>query len=92
MHILAAEVCTFYLPNRRLLVEAGYYSVEKIADADYRAMYERLAAVNSAKSYYRGRLTERDIWLFIRYAKDVPLHIPAQIVHRFRGKSSTHSD
>jgi len=56
----------------RLLIEAGYDCVEKIADADYRAMYERLAAVNSAKSYYRGRLTERDIWLFIRYAKDVP--------------------
>jgi len=56
----------------RLLVEAGYDSVEKIADADCRTMYERLAATNGAKSYYRGRLTERDIWLFIRYAKDVP--------------------
>jgi hypothetical protein len=56
----------------RLTVEAGYDCVEKIADADYRVMYGRLAAVNSEKSYYRGRLTERDIWLFIRYARDVP--------------------
>lgn len=56
----------------RLLVEAGYDSVPMIAVSDPAAMYAELAATNGEKMYLKSRLGERDVVLFVRYAKDVP--------------------
>lgn len=56
----------------RLLIEAGFESVSKIAGSDSNELCEKLLSVNTLTGIYKGRIGQKDMALFIRYTQDVP--------------------
>ena len=58
-----------------VLLEAGYDTAEKVADADYRALYEKVKKLNKEREIYKGHIGVHDMKLCVEAARDVPLEI-----------------
>lgn len=59
----------------RLLLESGFDSVEKVADADAGELFDELIETNKDRRYYKGKFGENDIALLVKVARDVPRDI-----------------
>ncbi len=58
-----------------VLLEAGYDTAEKVADADYKALYETVKKLNEEREIYKGHIGVHDMKLCVDAAKDVSLEI-----------------
>jgi len=58
-----------------VLLEAGYDTAEKVADADYKALYETVKTLNEEREIYKGHIGVHDMKLCVDAAKDVSLEI-----------------
>lgn len=56
----------------RMLYESGYDKAQKIAEADFAALYEKLKNLNIQKQYFKGNIGMHDIKLFVESASEVP--------------------
>ncbi len=56
----------------RMLYESGYDKAQKIAEADFAALYEQLKNLNIQKQYFKGHIGMHDIKLFVESASEVP--------------------
>lgn len=56
----------------RLLVDSGYDTVEKVANADYQQLYSAVIAVNEKKNFTRGKFGLNDMKLCVLAARNVP--------------------
>lgn len=59
----------------RVLYEAGFDTVEKVAKANYEDLYMKITAINKEKRLYKGQIGLNDMKLCIAAAKEVPLEI-----------------
>ena len=55
----------------RMLLEAGYDSTKKVAQADAEELYNKLYTVNKKKNYFKGKIGLRDIKRLVNSAKYV---------------------
>jgi hypothetical protein len=58
-----------------VLLEAGYDTAEKVANADYKALHEKVKTLNEARENYKGHIGLHDMKLCVDAAKDVSLDI-----------------
>ena len=58
-----------------VLFEAQYDTVEKVAKADYIALYDAVKQLNEQRELYRGHIGVHDMKLCVEAAKDVSLEI-----------------
>ena len=58
-----------------VLLEAGYDTAEKVADADYKELYEKVMKLNEKREIYKGHIGLHDMKLCVEAAKDVSLEI-----------------
>jgi hypothetical protein len=58
-----------------VLLEAGYDSAEKVADADYRELYEKVKKLNEEREIYKGHIGQHDMKLCVEAARDVSFEI-----------------
>jgi hypothetical protein len=58
-----------------VLLETGYDTAEKVADADYRELYENVKKLNEEREIYKGHIGLHDMKLCIEAAMDVSLEI-----------------
>ena len=58
-----------------VLLEAGYDTAEKIADADYKALYEKVKKLNEEREIYKAHIGLHDMKLCVEAAKDVSFEI-----------------
>ena len=58
-----------------VLLEAGYDTAEKVADADYKEMYEKVKKLNEEREIYEAHIGLHDMKLCVEAAKDVSLEI-----------------
>ena len=58
-----------------VLFEAKYDTVEKVANADYKDLYEIVKRLNEEKKIYKGHIGLHDMKLCVEAAKDVSLEI-----------------
>ena len=58
-----------------VLLEAGYDTTEKVADADYRELYEKVKKLNEEREIYKAHIGLHDMKLCVEAAKDVSLEI-----------------
>ena len=58
-----------------VLLEAGYDTAEKVADADYKALYETVKTLNEEREIYKGHIGVHDMKLCVEAAEDVSLEI-----------------
>jgi hypothetical protein len=56
----------------RLLVDSGEDTVEKVAQADYAALYKTLMQINAEKKYFQGKFGLHDMQICVQDAKQVP--------------------
>ena len=59
----------------RVLIEAGYNSVEKLAHADYKQVYLSVKKVNEEKKYYPAHIGEHDMKLLVDSARELSVDI-----------------
>lgn len=52
----------------RILIEAGYSSIEKIKEADPGRLCKEIGLLNTPRNYYKGKIGERDIRRLINEA------------------------
>ncbi len=48
-----------------VLLEAGYDTAKKVADADYKKMYEKIIKLNKGRKLYKGNIGEHDMKLCV---------------------------
>ncbi len=58
-----------------VLLEAGYNTVEKVANADYKELYETVKDLNEKRKLYKGHIELHDMKLCVEAAQDVSLEI-----------------
>ena len=58
-----------------VLLEAGYDTAEKVTDADYKELYEKVKKLNEEREIYKGHIGLHDMKLCVEAAKDVSLEI-----------------
>ena len=58
-----------------VLFEAKYDTVEKVANADYKDLYETVKRLNEDRKIYKGHIGLHDMKLCVEAAKDVSLKI-----------------
>ena len=58
-----------------VLLEAGYDTVEKVANADYKELYEKVKKLNEERNLYKGHIGLHDMKLCVEAAQDVSLEI-----------------
>ncbi|MCK4732829.1 MAG: hypothetical protein KAT65_10280, partial [Methanophagales archaeon] len=58
-----------------VLLEAKYDTVEKVANADYKELYETIKQLNDERELYKGHIGLHDMKLCVEAAKDVSLDI-----------------
>jgi hypothetical protein len=58
-----------------VLLEAGYNTVEKVADADHNELYEKVKKLNEERDIYKGHIGLHDMKLCVEAAKDVSFEI-----------------
>jgi hypothetical protein len=58
-----------------VLLEAGYDTAEKVADADYKELYEKVKKLNEEREIYKAHIGLHDMKLCVEAAKDVSLEI-----------------
>ena len=58
-----------------VLLEAGYDTAAKVAEADYQELYEKVKELNEAQEIYKGQIGLHDMKLCVEAAKDVPSEI-----------------
>lgn len=58
-----------------VLFEAEYDTVEKVANADYKDLYETVKRLNEDRKIYKGHIGLHDMKLCVEAAKDVSLEI-----------------
>jgi hypothetical protein len=58
-----------------VLLEAGYDTAEKVADADYQELYEKVKKLNEEREIYKGPIGVHDMKLCVDAAKDLTLDI-----------------
>ncbi len=58
-----------------VLLEAGYDTAEKVANADYKALYEKVKKLNEERKIYKGHIGLHDMKLCVDAAQDVSLDI-----------------
>ncbi|MCK4662033.1 MAG: DUF4332 domain-containing protein [Bacteroidales bacterium] len=58
-----------------VLLEAKYDTVEKVANADYKELYETVKQLNEERKLYKGHIGLHDMKLCVDAAKDVSLEI-----------------
>lgn len=59
----------------RVLYQAGFDTVEKVAKADYEELYHKIHQLNSEKNLYKGQIGLNDMKLCVQAAKEVSLEI-----------------
>ena len=57
----------------RILYEAGYDSVEAVADADLDKMYQKVNQINKERGYTSIMASKGEVGMCIQYAKQLPL-------------------
>ena len=55
-----------------VLLEAGYDTSAKVAQADPAQLYKDVKALNEAREIYKGQIGLHDMVLCVNAAKDVP--------------------
>lgn len=58
-----------------VLLEAGYDSAEKVAQADYKELFEKVKKVNEEKKYYPAHIGLRDMNRCVEAAKELSFDI-----------------
>ena len=58
-----------------VLLEANYDTVEKVASADYKKLYETIKQLNEERKLYKAHIGLHDMKLCVEAAKDVSLDI-----------------
>ncbi len=58
-----------------VLLEAGYNTVEKVANADYRELYETVKQLNKERNIYNAHIGMRDMKMVVEAAKDLNFEI-----------------
>lgn len=58
-----------------ILVESGYDTVEKVAKADYKKLYQMLKLINKERKIYKAHIGERDIKMVIEFAQELDIEI-----------------
>lgn len=58
-----------------MLCEAGFDTVEKLADADPVWLHEKINQVNKENSFYKGQIGLNDMRIVVETAKEVPVQI-----------------
>lgn len=58
-----------------VLFEVGYDTVEKVANADYYALYEAVKQLNNERKIFKGHIGVHDMKLCVDAAKDISLEI-----------------
>jgi len=58
-----------------VLLEASFDTAEKIADADYKELYEKVKKLNEERRIYKAHIGLHDMKLCVEAAKDVSLDI-----------------
>ena len=58
-----------------VLLEAGYDTAEKVSNADYRALYQKVKKLNEEREIYKGHIGLHDMKLCVEAAKGVSLDI-----------------
>ena len=58
-----------------VLLEAGYDTAEKVANADYKELYDNIKKLNEDREIYKGHIGLRDMNRCIEAAKDIPLEV-----------------
>ena len=56
----------------RMLVDSRYNTMKKVANADYKKLYEEINKVNAEQKYYKGKLGLNDMKICVLAAKLVP--------------------
>ncbi len=56
----------------RLLVDSNCNTVDKVAMADYRELYDEVIRINEEKQYFKGKFGLNDMKLCVMAAKNVP--------------------
>lgn len=59
----------------RVLYETGCDTVEKVANADFPDLHQKIVNLNAEKKLFKGNIGLNDIKLCVAAAKDVPLEI-----------------
>jgi hypothetical protein len=58
-----------------MLYEAGYDSAEKVAQADYTVLHQKVKKLNEERAFFKGSIGLHDMKLCVEAAKDVSLDI-----------------
>lgn len=58
-----------------VLLEAGYNTVEKVANADYQELYETIKQLNEKRNIYNAHIGMRDMKMVVEAAKDLNFEI-----------------
>lgn len=58
-----------------VLLEAKYDTVERVANADYKELYEIVKQLNEVRKLYKGHIGLHDMKLCVEAAKNVPIEI-----------------
>ncbi len=58
-----------------VLLESGHDTAEKVADADYQELYEKIKILNEEREIYKGHIDLHDMKLCVEAAKDLSLDI-----------------
>ena len=58
-----------------VLLVAGYDTAQKVGDADYKELYEKIKKLNEEREIYKGHIGLHDMKLCVEAAKDVSLEI-----------------
>ena len=55
----------------RVLYEAGYNTIEKVSNADYEVLYEKIKKLNAERHLYKGNIGLNDMKICVEAAKEV---------------------
>ncbi len=58
-----------------VLLEAGYDTVEKVSNADYQELYEKVKQLNEERNIYNAHIGIRDMKMVVEAAKDLNFEI-----------------
>lgn len=58
-----------------VLYEAGYDTVEKMANVDYIELYETVKQLNAERKFYKAHIGLRDMQLLVQLAKELSLDV-----------------
>ena len=58
-----------------VLLESGYDTAEKVANADYKKLYETIKQLNKEREIYNAHIGERDMKMIIEFAQGLDFEI-----------------